>query len=161
MENNFTFRFAQREDAKLILHYIKELASYENLLDQVVATEELLEEWIFDNQKAEAVFLMKDGKEVAYALIYSSFSAFLGRSGVFLDDLYVPVEHRGKGYGKAMLKQVAKIAVDRGCRRLEWHCLDWNQPSIDFYRSMGAISMDGWMVFRVAGESLDKLAEQN
>ena len=154
-----TFRFAERKDSGLILSFIKGLASYEKMLDQVVATEEQLEQWIFDKQKAEVIFACEDGKEVGFALFFHNFSTFLGRAGIYLEDLFVLPEYRGRGYGKALLRKLAQIAVERECGRLEWWCLDWNKPSIDFYLSLGAKPMDEWIVYRVTGETLKKLAE--
>jgi len=154
------FRYAERKDTGLILQFIRELADYEQMLDEVVATPELLEEWIFDKEKAEVIFLMEDEKEAGFALFFHNFSTFLGRSGIYLEDLYVRPECRGKGYGKALLTQLAKIAVERKCGRLEWWCLDWNKPSIDFYISMGAEPMEDWTVYRISGPTLKELAEQ-
>ena len=153
------FRNAQRNDVGLILQFIRELADYEKMLSEVVADEATLEEWIFDKQKAEVIFALEGEKEVGFALYFHNFSTFLGRAGIYLEDLYVKPEYRGKGYGKAILKKLASIAVERGCGRLEWWCLDWNKPSIDFYRSLGAEPMDDWTVYRIAGETLTKLAE--
>lgn len=127
--------------------------------NEVVADEALLEEWIFDKQKAEVIFAVADRKEVGFALFFHNFSTFLGRAGLYLEDLFVKPAYRGKGYGKAILKKLAAIAVERGCGRLEWSCLDWNKPSIDFYRSLGAVPMDEWTVYRVTGETLKTLAE--
>ncbi len=156
--NTVTFRKAEREDVALILEFIKGLAAYEKMENEVVADEALLEEWIFDKQKAEVIFAVADGKEVGFALFFHNFSTFLGRAGLYLEDLFVKPEYRGKGYGKAILKKLAAIAVERGCGRLEWSCLDWNKPSIDFYRSLGAVPMEEWTVYRVTGETLKKLA---
>ena len=153
------YRFATKADVKLILQFIRELAEYEKMLDQVVATEELLREWIFEKQKAEVIFAMADGKEAGFALFFHNFSTFLGKAGIYLEDLYVKPEYRGQGYGKGLLKQLAKIAVERGCGRLEWWCLDWNQPSIDFYLSLDAKPMDDWTVYRITGETLTELAQ--
>ena len=155
----FQFRYADEKDTALILQFIRDLAEYELMLDEVVATEELLNEWIFQKEKAEVIFALEDGKEVGFALFFHKFSTFLGRAGIYLEDLYVKPEYRGKGYGKGLLKQLAKIAVERGCGRLEWWCLDWIQPSIDFYLSLGAEPMNDWTVYRFAGDSLNKLAE--
>ena len=152
-----TFRFAEEKDCGLNLHFIKELASYEKMLDEVVATEEILREWIFEKKKAEVIFACENGKEIGFALFFHNFSTFLGRAGIYLEDLYVAPEYRGKGYGKALLKKLAQIAVERGCGRLEWWCLDWNRPSIDFYRSLGAEAMDEWTVYRIAGNTLQEL----
>lgn len=154
------FRYAERKDVALILQWIKELADYEKMLDQVVADEATLEEWIFDKQKAEVIFAMEEGEEVGFALFFHNFSTFLGRAGLYLEDLYVRPEHRGKGYGKAILEKLASIAVERGCGRLEWWCLDWNKPSIDFYLSLGAEPMVDWTVYRMAGDTLQKLAKE-
>ena len=159
MKNELTFRYAQRSDAPLILQFIWELADYEKMSDEVVADEETLEEWIFDKGKAEVLFAVVDEKEIGFALFFHNFSTFLGRAGIYLEDLYVKPEYRGKGYGKAILKQLASIAVERKCGRLEWWCLDWNQPSIDFYRSLGAEPMSDWTVYRMTGDTLNNLAE--
>ena len=156
---NVTFRNAERKDTLLILQFIKELADNEKMLNEVVADETTLETWIFDKQKAEVIFALEDGKEVGFALFFHNFSTFLGRAGIYLEDLYVKPECRGKGYGKAILKKLASIAVERGCGRLEWWCLDWNKPSIDFYLSLGAEDMSDWVVYRIAGDTLTQLAE--
>lgn len=157
--SQFSIRLAEEKDVSLILHFIKELADYEKMLSEVVATEEILREWIFEKNKAEVIFAMEDDKEIGFALFFHNFSTFLGRAGVYLEDLYVIPEYRGKGYGKALLKHLAKIAVERGCGRLEWWCLDWNQPSIDFYRSLGAQPMDEWTVYRISGDALIEMAQ--
>lgn len=159
MQKEPEFRFAQREDVPLILQFIRELADYEQLLSEVVADEATLEQWIFDKQKAEVIFAVVDGKEIGFALFFHNFSTFLGRAGLYLEDLYVQPEYRGNGYGKAILKKLAAIAVERGCGRLEWWCLDWNKPSIEFYRSLGAQPMDEWTVYRITGDTLAELAE--
>lgn len=130
------------------------------MLDEVVATPAILEEWIFDKKKAEVIFAMEGDTEVGFALFFHNFSTFVGRAGIYLEDLFVQPEHRGKGYGKALLQQLAKIAVERGCGRLEWVCLDWNQPSIDFYKSLGAVPMDEWTIYRIAGPRLKEFAEE-
>lgn len=154
-----TFRYAEKKDAGLILNFIKELAVYEKLLDEVVATEEILEEWIFEKKKAEVILVQADGKEAGYALFFHNFSTFLGRAGIYLEDLYVTPEYRGYGLGKALIKKLGCVAVERGCGRLEWSCLDWNTKSIEFYRSLGAEPMEGWTVYRVTGDTLKELAE--
>ena len=158
---NTEIRFANVEDVGLILGFIKELAAYEKMSDDVVADEELLREWIFDKKKAEVIFAMENGKEVGFALFFHNFSTFLGRAGIYLEDLYVTPEYRGRGYGKALIRELARIAVERGCGRLEWSCLDWNTPSIDFYLSLGAEQMNEWTVYRFAGEKLRALAEND
>lgn len=159
MTKELTFRWAQREDVPLILQFIKALAEYEKMSDEVVADEATLEEWIFDKGKAEVLLASAGGREVGFALFFHNFSTFLGRAGIYLEDLFVLPEARGKGYGKAILKRLAAIAVERGCGRLEWSCLDWNQPSIDFYLSLGARQMSDWTGYRMTGNVLTKFAE--
>lgn len=159
MNSEVKFRYAQRNDVALILRFVKELAAYEKMSDQVVADEKTMEEWIFDKQKAEVIFALEDGKEVGFALFFHNFSTFLGRAGIYLEDLYVQPEHRGKGYGKALLKKLASVAVERGCGRLEWSCLDWNKPSIDFYLSLGAVPMSDWTQYRITGKTLLDFAQ--
>ena len=154
------FRFAQRKDTGIILDFINRLAEYEHMSDDVVATEALLEEWIFDRKKAQVLFALQEGKEVGIALYFYNFSTFLGRAGIYLEDLFVLPEYRGKGYGKGLLKKLAAIAVEEGCGRLEWSCLNWNCPSIDFYLAMGAVPMKEWTVYRLTGETLRRAAEE-
>lgn len=154
------FRFAVPEDAGLILDFIRRLAEYEKMSDQVVATEEILREWIFEKGKAEVLFALEGDKEVGFALFFHNFSTFLGRAGIYLEDLFVLPEYRGRGYGKGLLTELARITVQRGCGRLEWACLDWNRPSIDFYLSLGARPMDEWTVYRLAGDTLENPAKQ-
>lgn len=160
MENKLTFRYAVRKDIPLILQFIRDLAEYEKLLDEVVADEATLEEWIFDQKKAEVIFAMEKGKEVGFALFFHNFSTFLGRAGLYLEDLFVLPEYRGKGYGKQILQKLAAIAVKRKCGRLEWWCLDWNQSSIDFYLSLGAEPISDWTVYRISGDTLQDLAQE-
>ena len=152
-----SFRWAERRDTKLILEFIKELATYENMLDEVVATEEILKEWIFDKQKAEVIFALEDDKEVGFALFCYNFSTFVGKAGIHLEDLFVKPEYRGRGHGKRLITEVARIAKERGCGRLEWACLDWNKKSIDFYLSLGAKSLDGWTTYRFDEEKLSQM----
>ena len=154
-----SFRFAVREDTPLILSFIRALAEYEQMADQVVADEALLERQLFDLGGAEVLFALEDGHEVGFALFFHNFSTFLGRAGLYLEDLYVLPEHRGKGYGKALLRQLARIARQRGYGRMEWWCLDWNRPSINFYLSLGAEPMSDWTVYRLSGETLAALGE--
>ena len=159
MECTLTFRSAERKDVPLILEFIRALAEYEHMADQVVADEATLEEWLFDRRKAEVIFAVLEGKEVGFALFFHNFSTFLGRAGLYLEDLFVLPEVRGRGVGKAILKHLAALAVERGCGRLEWWCLDWNEPSIAFYRSLGAEPMSDWTVYRLSGDTLKALAE--
>ena len=151
------FRAAEPTDAGKILEFIRALAVYEKMEHEVVATEELLREWIFEKKKAEVIFAMEGETEVGFALFFHNFSTFLGRAGIYLEDLFVLPEYRGKGYGKGLLTELARIAVARGCGRLEWWCLDWNRPSIDFYKSLGAEPMDEWTTYRIAGETLQQM----
>lgn len=154
------YRYATEKDCALILSFIRALAVYEKMEDEVIATEDLLREWIFEKKKAEVIFALEDGVEVGFALFFHNFSTFLGRAGIYLEDLFVLPEYRGKGYGKGLIRTLAQIAVERGCGRLEWWCLDWNRPSIDFYLGLGAEPMDEWTTYRVAGERLLALAEE-
>ena len=154
--HKLTFRQAVPGDEALILDFIRRLAEYEHMSDDVVATEALLSEWIFEKGRAEVIFAVEDGREVGFALFFHNFSTFLGRAGIYLEDLFVLEEARGHGVGKALLQELARIARERGCGRLEWSCLDWNKPSIDFYLGLGAVPMSDWTVYRLAGETLEK-----
>ena len=154
-----TIGFADPYDTALILQLIRELADYEHLLDQVVADEATLREQLFDRRGAEVLLAREGETVVGFALFFHNFSTFLGRSGLYLEDLYVRPAYRGRGYGKALLARLAALAVERGCGRMEWWCLDWNRPSIDFYRSLGARPMDEWTVYRLTGETLHRLAD--
>ena len=153
-----TFRFAQESDTPLILWFIRALAEYEHLADQVVADEATLKDQLFRRKGAEVLFALEDGKEVGFALFFHNFSTFLGRAGLYLEDLYVLPEYRGKGYGKALFRRLAAVAVEWGCGRMEWWCLDWNTPSIGFYKALGAQAMEEWTVYRLTGKALDDLA---
>ena len=158
--SSLTFRPAAPGDEELMLSFIRALADYEHMTDQVVATPALLREWIFEKKKAEVLFALDEGRAVGFALFFHNFSTFLGRAGIYLEDLFVLPQERGKGYGKALLKELARIAVERGCGRLEWSCLDWNQPSIDFYtKKMHAVPMEEWTTYRLTGETLEQAAK--
>jgi len=157
--NHMRIRLANENDTALILDFIRELAAYERMSEQVVASEELLRQWIFEKKKAEVIFALEDEKEVGFALFFHNFSTFLGRAGIYLEDLYVEPEMRGIGCGKALLKALGKLALQRGCGRIEWWCLNWNRPSIDFYKSIGAEAMEEWTTFRITGDGINKLAE--
>lgn len=152
------FRKAGPEDVPLVLWFIKQIAEYEKMLDEVEATEELLTEWLFERHCAEVVFAVVDGKEVGFALYYYNFSTFTGRPGLYLEDIFVMPEHRGKGYGKALFNQLVRHAAETGCGRMDWVCLDWNTPSIRFYKSTGARAMDQWTIYRLTETELKKLA---
>ncbi|HZY64319.1 MAG TPA: GNAT family N-acetyltransferase [Rubrobacteraceae bacterium] len=154
-------RPATEEDVPLLLRFIKELAEYENLSHEVSATAEVLKESLFGGRRvAEALLAYSGGEPAGFALVFHNFSTFLGRSGIYLEDLYVRPEFRGSGIGRALLARLAKLAKERGCGRLEWWVLDWNEPSIGFYKSLGAVAMDDWTVYRVAGEALERLSRE-
>ena len=157
---SFSITSATRADVPAILSFIRQLAAYEHLENEVVATETLLEEWLFDREKAEVLIAREGDIPVGFALYFHNFSTFLGRAGIYLEDLFVLEEYRGRGYGKALLRRLAQIAVERGCGRLEWCCLDWNQPSIDFYCSLGAVPMSDWTIYRLTGETLNNMAKE-
>lgn len=156
----FKLRFAKIDDVSLILEFIKELADYENMLNDVVATEETLNESLFGREMAEVIIGEYKNKPAAFALLFHNFSTFLGKPGIYLEDLYVKPEMRGKGIGKVILSFLAKLTIERNCGRLEWSCLDWNVSSIEFYKQMGAIPMDEWTVYRVFDEDLSSLAQE-
>ena len=153
-------RFAEKKDIPVVLDFIRQLAEYEHMLDQVVATEALLRDWLFVRKTAEVLIAEEAEDAVGFALFFHNFSTFLGRGGIYLEDLFVRPDYRGKGFGKALLKKLAQLAVERGCGRLEWSCLDWNQPSIDFYLSMGAQPMSDWTVYRITGQRLIEMAQK-
>ncbi|HDR68113.1 MAG TPA: GNAT family N-acetyltransferase [Bacteroidaceae bacterium] len=158
---DFYIKPAERKDIRLILYFIKQLAIYEKLVDEVVATEEKLDEFLFsDKRVAEVVIGYYQDTPVGFAIFFHNFSTFLGKPGIYLEDLFVLEEYRGKGFGKAMLSYLAHLAVERDCGRLEWAVLDWNEPSINFYRSLGARSMDEWIIFRLTGDALKSLGEK-
>lgn len=156
----FTIRFAEEKDVPLILQFIKGLAEYEKLSHEVVATEDILRKSLFKQKAAEVIIGEYHNEPVGFALFFHNFSTFLGRPGLYLEDLFIIPEMRGKGFGKTMLSFLAKIAVDRNYGRFEWWCLDWNQPSIEFYKSIGAVPMDEWTTFRVTGKELEDLAKE-
>ncbi|MCI8280216.1 MAG: GNAT family N-acetyltransferase [Lachnospiraceae bacterium] len=160
-EARLEIRLAKEEDVSSILGFVRELAEYEHMLDEVVATEEIMREWIFEKKKAEVLIGEEDGKPVGFALFFHNFSTFLGRSGIYLEDLFVKPAYRGKGYGKALLQKLAQITVERGCGRLEWCCLDWNQPSIDFYKSLGAVPLEEWTIYRMTGDTLQEFGKKD
>lgn len=151
-------RKAERSDVPLVLEFIKGIAKYEKMENEVQATEEMLDDWLFNKHVAEVVFAVENGKEVGFALYFHNFSTFVGKAGLYLEDLYVYPEHRGHGYGKALFLHLVKTAVERGCGRMEWVCLNWNEPSIRFYRSMGAVSLDEWKTYRLTEDKLQQLA---
>jgi GNAT superfamily N-acetyltransferase len=152
-------RPATEDDVPIILSLIRELAAYERLSHEVVATEGLLRESLFGERRgAEVLIVCCKGAPAGFALFFHSFSTFLGRPGIYLEDLYVKPEFRGRGIGRALLTHLARLAKERGCGRLEWSVLDWNEPAIKLYKSIGAVPMDEWTVYRVTGEALETLA---
>ena len=161
MTQDLNIRFAVPGDEAIILDFIRGLAEYENLSGEVVVTEALLREWLFEKRTAEVLIAELDGVPIGYSLFFHNFSTFLGRAGIYLEDLYILPEHRGHGYGKAMLRRLAQLTVERGCGRLEWACLDWNRPSIDFYLSLDAKPMSEWTGYRLTGDALRALAERS
>lgn len=155
----FKIRAAQEADAPLILSFIRELAEYEKLTHEVIACEDDLRRSLFGARPAAEVIIGDHGgSPVAFALFFHNFSTFLGKPGLYLEDLFVKPEMRGKGIGKAMLAYLAQLALERGCGRFEWSVLDWNEPAIRFYRSIGAVPMDEWTVQRLDGQALESLA---
>ena len=155
----FAIRAATESDVPLILQFIRDLAEYERLSHKVVATEERLRESLFGSRRfAEVLIGEEDGHAAGFALFFHNYSTFLAQPGIYLEDLFVKPEARGRGYGKALLARLAQLAVERGCGRVEWAVLDWNAPSIAFYKALGAEPMDEWTVFRLTGPALDALA---
>ena len=159
MKELIKIREAQEKDTGIILEFIKELAVYEKLLHEVTANESLLKKTLFDTEYAKVLIAEYDGEPAGMALYFHSYSTFLGKPGIYLEDLYVKEKFRGKGLGKGLLKKLAKICDENDFGRLEWSVLDWNKPSIDFYESLGADSQDEWIKYRVTGDTLKKLSE--
>lgn len=157
MHKNISFRSATAEDAPLIISFIKLLAEYENMTNQVVADEKELAQWLFAENMAQVLFICEENVEAGFALYFYNFSTFLGKPGIYIEDLFVKDSYRKKGYGKALIVQLAKLAKERGCGRLEWACLNWNEPSIRFYQSLGAEVMDEWKVYRLGESALNGL----
>lgn len=161
MAEAIQFRFAVRKDVPLVLKFIRDLAAYENLLDKVAVNETILEAWLFKEQKAEVIFCELAGRPIGFTLFFYNFSTFLGESGIFLEDLYIEPAYRGRGYGKAIFAKLAEVAIERGCGRLDWWCLNWNKPSIDFYEAMGAKHLKEWRIYRLPKEKLAALLPDN
>ncbi len=159
MDTRFNIRQAKPEETGLVLEFIKKLAVYEKCADEVVADEATLHHSLFVERAAEVVFAEENGTVVGFALFFHNFSTFVGRKGLYLEDLFILPEKRGLGYGKALLKHLAQLAVERNCGRMEWICLDWNQPALKVYRNIGAVPMDEWTVQRLDGAALRKFAE--
>jgi len=159
MEPRFNIRPARPDEAGLVLDFIKRLADYEKCTDEVVADEATIRQSLFVEHSAEVVFAEEDGVAIGFALFFNNFSTFVGRKGLYLEDLFIIPEKRGRGYGKALLKYLARTAVERNCGRMEWICLDWNQPALDVYRSIGAVPMDEWTVQRLSETALKQFAD--
>lgn len=154
---DITYRPAERGDIELIMKFIRDLAEYEKLADQVVADAGVLADWLFEKRVAKVVFALCDGVEAGFALYFHNFSTFLGRAGIYLEDLYVRPGYRGRGLGLGLMRHLARECVQLGCGRLEWSCLDWNRPSIDFYLALGAVPQSEWTTYRLTGEALAAL----
>ena len=160
--NHLTIRQAVAEDTALILHFIRELAIYEKAEHEVLATEETIKQSIFsENSHVNALICMQGEQALGMAIYFYNYSTWLAKSGLYLEDLYVSPEHRGKGAGKLLLKKMAQIALQNNCGRFEWSCLDWNQPSRDFYQSIGAQSQDEWVGYRMSGQTLIDFAKED
>jgi len=159
IDDHILLRFAKESDVAIIISLIRDLAEYENLLDKVVITEEDIKKYLFENKLIEVIIGEYDGIPAGYVLFFHNFSTFLGKPGIYIEDIFVKPEFRGKGLGKILLGFIAKIAVERNCGRLEWACLDWNKPSIEFYKRQGAFPLDDWTVYRVTGDGIMKLAD--
>ncbi|WFR58796.1 GNAT family N-acetyltransferase [Anaerocolumna sp. AGMB13025] len=155
----FTLRFAEEKDITLIYDLIKELAVYEKLEDRVIASREDLRESIFDRKVAEVILAELNGVTVGYAMYFYNFSSFIGKPGLYLEDIFIRPSYRGRGFGKAVLAYLAELAVKRNCWGMEWTCLDWNEPSIKFYESIGAVQNGGWRIYRLKGEALLNLSQ--
>jgi GNAT superfamily N-acetyltransferase len=162
MASQLTIKFATKDDVSLILEFIKELASYEKLSHEVVATEEILTETLFGPKAhAEVIISYWDNQPIGFVLFFHNFSTFLGKHGIYIEDLYVKPEMRGKGIGLKLLQYIAQLGLERNCGRIEWWVLDWNETAIGFYNRIGAKAMDEWTVFRVDGQALTDLAMGN
>lgn len=161
-QKSLDIKTATKNDIPLVLEFIRELAEYERMAEQVVASEESVEQSLFCESPAAEAFIGRVNNEpVAFAIIFHNYSTFVSKPGLYLEDLFVKPEQRGKGFGKTMLQFLAKLAIKRGCGRFEWAVLDWNKPAIDFYKSLGAEAMDEWTVFRLADEALENMAKDS
>lgn len=159
--DKLVIRNIREDDISVLLGLIKEIAEYEKMSDQVIATEDILRESIFKNNRANALILEVDNKEIGYCIYFYNFSTFIGRGGLYVEDIFIRKEYRGRGFGSEIFKFLAKKAKDEGLKRMEWSCLNWNEPSIKFYKSLGAIPMDEWTVYRLTEDKINKLAENN
>lgn len=155
--SKMTIRFAESNEAGLVLDFIKKIAEYEKLLDEVICDEATIYDSVFVKKEAEVIFVCEDDIPVGFALFFHNFSTFMGKKGLYLEDLFVIPEKRGLGYGKALFQYLGRLANERGCKRYEWVCLNWNEPSIKFYKSFGAVPMDEWTTFRLSGNALKNI----
>lgn len=158
--NGFTIRLADENDVRIVFDMVKELAAYEKLAGSLEATEELFSESLFQRGVAETLIGEYEGNPVGYAIFFHNFSSFAGRIGIYIEDIYVKPEMRGKGFGKTFFAYIANLAVQRRCGRLEWSCLDWNKPSIDFYEKLDAKRLADWKIYRLSGDALNRLARK-
>lgn len=156
---NLKIREAIEDDTQLILSLIKEIAEYENMSNEVIATEESLRKSIFENNRAEVVLVELDNKAIGYTVYFYNFSTFIGRNGLYIEDIFIKKEARGKGVGKEVFKFLGKKAKEEGCKRIEWACLNWNEPSIKFYKFLGAVPMDEWTTYRLTEKEIEKLTK--
>lgn len=153
------FKTATEEDVPVILDFIKQIATYEKMLDKVTATEESLKETIFDNNRAEALLIELDNQVIGYIVYFFNYSTFIGREGIFIEDLYIKPEYRGQGIGKKCFEYIVHIAKEHKCERVEWTCLDWNEPSLKFYKTIGAKQKNEWIIHRLDKEAIDRISE--
>lgn len=158
--DKLVIRNIREDDINILLGLIKEIAEYEKMSDQVIATEDILRESIFKNNRANALILEVDNKEIGYCIYFYNFSTFIGRGGLYVEDIFIRKEYRGRGFGSEIFKFLAKKAKDEGLKRMEWSCLNWNEPSIKFYKSLGAVPMDEWTVYRLTEDKINKLTEK-
>ncbi len=156
-----TIRQAKREELPQILQFIRELAQYEHLEKEVVATLSSMDRWLFVEKKATVLFCCEEEKPVGFALYFYNYSMWEGCCGLYIEDLFIQRAFRGKGYGKALIEHISSLALEEGCTRVEWVCLDWNKMSIDFYNRLGAVVMDGWSTYRLSGEALSLVGKKN
>lgn len=155
------FVTATEKDVPIILDFIKQIATYEKMLDKVIATEESLKESIFENNRAEALLIELDNKVIGYIVYFFNYSTFVGREGLYIEDIYIKPEYRGQGLGKTCFEFLVKIAKKHRCQRVEWTCLDWNDPSLKFYKSIGAKQMKEWIIHRLDKEAIDRISENS
>ena len=161
MSSCIQFRMATDKDTATVMRFIRELAEHQRLSHALMATEDSIRKWVFEERLADVVIACDNGEDVGFALYYRNFSTILGRVGIHLEDLYVRPEYRGRGYGKALLGFLASLTVKEGCGRLEWICLDWNRPSVEFYLGIGATPLNEWTTYRLDGEALERAAHMN